>query len=184
MYQFAPACPDEAIVFGACRPGYTEPKLQAWIAFMQSHDIQRVCCLLSESQMVRYPDLLQCYQQTFGADNLCWAPIPDFHLCEVTQLQQKILPFLSESKQQSQKTVVHCRGGLGRTGHILAAWLVFDRGWSTQTAIAAVRATGRKPDEAVWAAPFLGKTPWRVKAELHALLDVCRRSSIPAPNDQ
>jgi protein-tyrosine phosphatase len=44
---------------------------------------------------------------------------------------------------------VHCSGGSGRTGHILAAWLVHHRGLSVDDALDAVISTGRNPWEAV-----------------------------------
>lgn len=40
-------------------------------------------------------------------------------------LTGKILPFLLEADKQSEKVVVHCSGGVGRTGLVLAAWLVY-----------------------------------------------------------
>jgi protein-tyrosine phosphatase len=45
--------------------------------------------------------------------------------------------------------VVHCSGGSGRTGHVLAAWLVRYRGLEAGTALSEVRSTGRNPQEAV-----------------------------------
>ena len=45
--------------------------------------------------------------------------------------------------------VVHCSGGSGRTGHILAAWLVYGRNFAVEYALQTVRAMGRNPYEAV-----------------------------------
>jgi protein-tyrosine phosphatase len=61
----------------------------------------------------------------------------------------KILPFLKGCDAEKQKVVVHCSGGSGRTGHVLAAWLVFGRGWAYADAIAAVKKSGRNPFEAI-----------------------------------
>lgn len=177
MYKFAAACPTESIVFGASRPGYTDVQIQDWISFMKSQGIQRVCCLLDKDQIVRYPDLLGYYKPAFGSENVCWAAIADFEICDRTTLQHTILPFLLTSDQRQHKTVVHCSGGIGRTGQVLAAWLVFGRGLSQQAAIEAVRQTGRNPYEAVIAAPLRGKNPLRVLTDLNNLLEVCKRDA-------
>ncbi len=79
MYKFAAAAENELLVFGAARPGYRNEQVTAWIDFMRGQDIQRVCCLLTEAQLRRYTDLLNIYQQTFGWNHVCWAPIEDFH---------------------------------------------------------------------------------------------------------
>ncbi|BBD68237.1 dual specificity protein phosphatase [Nostoc commune NIES-4072] len=109
------------------------------------------------------------------------APIVDFHLCDLETLTQKILPFLIEADKENEKVVVHCSGGIGRTGHVLAAWLVSVRGLSNQAAINAVKKTGRNPYEAALAkltegiaAVFRGKNPLTVIKELNALLNDCR----------
>ncbi len=175
MYKFAAASKDEQIVFGSARPGYTHQRVSEWIEFMQTQGIQRLCCLLPATQLSRYADLLAVYRQTFGLDQTCWAPIKDFHLADPDVLIQQILPFLATANQQKQKVVVHCSGGVGRTGHVLAAWLVAGRGFSGKSAIAAVKQMGRNPHEAVIAAPFQGRSPWRVAAELNQLLNECSR---------
>lgn len=175
MYRFAAASKDESIVFGAAHPGHREQQTHEWIDFMQSQGIQRVCCLLSESQLSRYDDLLGIYRCCFGAEQVCWAPVDDFRLVASDLLTCEILPFLTMAEQQQQRVVVHCSGGMGRTGHILAAWLVAERGFSNKAAIAAVKATGRNPYEAVIAAPFKGRSPWTVALELDELLDISRR---------
>lgn len=141
---------------------------------MKSQEIQRVCCLLDKNQLVRYSDLLGCYKQAFGVENVCWAAIADFEICNCTTLHHTILPFLLASDQCQRKTVVHCSGGIGRTGQILTAWLVFGRGLSRQAAIQSVRQTGRNPYEAIIAAPLRGKNPLRVLTDLNNLLDACQ----------
>lgn len=170
MYKFAAASEAESIVFGAARPGYSDEQVRRWIEYMIDRDIQRVCCLLTKQQLDRYDDLLGSYQQAFGKERVCWAPIEDFSLVTPEIMLDRILPFLAIADQQQEKVVVHCSGGIGRTGQILAAWLVAGRGFERESAISAVRQTGRNPYEAVIAAPFKGRNPWRVAAELKTLL--------------
>ncbi|AUB42641.1 Protein-tyrosine phosphatase [Nostoc flagelliforme CCNUN1] len=174
MYKFAPAWENEQIVFGAARPGYTNKDVQDWIEFMKCQNIKRVCCLLANQQLASYSNLLDTYKQEFGNQLVCWTPIADFHLCDLETLTEKILPFLIEANKENEKVVVHCSGGIGRTGHVLAAWLVSVRGLSNQAAINAVKKTGRNPYEAAIAAVFRGRNPLTVVKELNALLNDCR----------
>jgi protein-tyrosine phosphatase len=81
---------------------------------------------------------------------------------------------LVEADQQGEKVVVHCGGGVGRTGHVLAAWLVHSRGFSNQAAITAVKQAGRNPYEAAIAAIFRGKNPFKLIADLESLLNQSR----------
>ncbi|MBO3464212.1 dual specificity protein phosphatase family protein [Aetokthonos hydrillicola Thurmond2011] len=174
MYKFAPACEQEAIVFGSSRPGYSHKQVLDWVKFMQQKNIKRVCCLLPETQLASYTNLLGRYQQEFGSQHVCWAPIKDFHVCDLETLTQKILPFLITADKQNEKVVVHCSGGIGRTGHVLAAWLVSVRGFSNKDAIAAVKRTGRNPYEAVIASVFFLRNPFHTAKELNELLNGCR----------
>ncbi len=178
MYKFAAASAGETIVFGSARPGYTDRQVQAWIEFMQDRDIKRVCCLLPENQLNRYSNLLNTYRDIFGKDAILWTPIADFNLVNADVFVDRILPFLMLADRSQQKVVIHCSGGIGRTGHILAAWLVAARGFDRQLAITTIRNTGRNPYEAVIAAPFFCRNPWRVANELQLLLDRCDRHSI------
>ncbi|HBL13160.1 MAG TPA: protein phosphatase [Cyanobacteria bacterium UBA11162] len=175
MYKFAAASENELIVFGSARPGYTKKQVNEWIKFMHNQGIQRVCCLLPETQLAGYSDLLGVYRQVFGINQVCWAPIKDFNIAAPEILVYQILPFLAIANQYKEKVVVHCSGGIGRTGHVLVAWLIAGRGLSNKSAIAAVKHTGRNPYEAVIAAPFKGQNPWNVAAELNRLLDECHR---------
>jgi len=174
MYKFAPASKQEPIVFGSARPGYSKAQVRDWLEYMKSQEIRRVCCLLPQKQLAPYSDLLDTYAQEFGSQQVCWTPIEDFTLADPEILTGKILPFLLAADRQGEKVVVHCSGGIGRTGHVLAAWLVGGRGFSNQEAIKAVRQTGRNPYEVAIAAVLQGKNPFKVVAELESLLDRCR----------
>ncbi len=191
MYRFAPASPQESIVYGAARPRHSATQrnhpspstahprhsadpVQCWLEFMQRQGIKRICCLLPEDQLSGYDHLLERYADAIGGDRLCWAPIADFDVASPTLLLGQILPFLAIADQRHEKVVVHCAGGIGRTGQVLTAWLIAARGYSRQDAIATVKQTGRNPYEAVWAAPFTGRNPWAIAAALNALFDQCR----------
>ena len=176
MYRFAAASESESFIFGASRPGYREAQVSEWIAFMKSQEIKRICCLLSAIQIARYANLLDAYKDAFGANQVCWAPIEDFTLVASGVLLREILPFLAAADRQSQKAVVHCSGGVGRTGQVLAAWLIAERGFPKEQAIAAVRETGRNPYEAIVAAPLRGRSPRHVSQEFSRLLAECRRA--------
>jgi len=149
---FGSATVGELTVFGARRPGFPFPvvpstTVDTWIQFMQSQQIARVVCLLPQRQLAGYSHLLEAYKQSFGTSNVCWSPIQDFKLADASALTQDILPFLAAADQHQERVVVHCSGGVGRTGHILAAWLVSFRGMSNEQAIQAVQQTGRNPRE-------------------------------------
>ena len=176
MYKFAAASENEPTVFGSARPGYRNEQVNEWLQFMKEQDIKRVCCLLSASQLNQYSNLLDIYQQTFGVGRICWAPIEDFSFANPEVLTRQILPFLAAADQRNERVVVHCSGGIGRTGHVLAAWLIAARGFSKKMAITEVKATGRNPYEAIIVAPFKGRNPWKVFTELDLLLDECSRS--------
>lgn len=158
MYNFGPAVEDEEIVFGAQRPGKQVPFPQEsdvleWISFMKSKGIQRVLCLLADDQLPMFPfDLIELYRQHFGDENVCHVPIIDFNLAKPEQLEHSIFPFLKESDQLKLKVVVHCSGGSGRTGHVLAAWLVYGRNYEIDEALKAdhsIPGVLRNPREAV-----------------------------------
>ena len=62
---------------------------------------------------------------------------------------------------------------MGRTGIILATWLVSQRGLSNKEALLAVRQQKRLPQEAMIAALLFGKNPLRIKQQLNDLLNAC-----------
>lgn len=152
-HRFAPAAPDERHVYGACAPGWhtaasRAAAVQDWIAFMQDRDVRRVCCLLAGADGSADGNLAR-YRGAFGHEHVRHTPIADGHLPDVVTLQDEILPFLAESRDRDWSVVVHGLAGIGRTGVVLAAWLVGGRGYRPRDAIDAVCESGRDPREPV-----------------------------------
>ena len=134
---------------------------------MQQAQVKRVCCLLSAEQLDYYAGcatpLLTAYRAAFGDKNILHAPIADYTLAAPELLTQQILPFLAAAHAQNERVVVHCSAGIGRTGHVLAAWLVAQYQLSNAEAIAAVAEMGRNALES--------------GADLNPLLDQVRKHS-------
>jgi protein-tyrosine phosphatase len=173
-YRFAGAAPEERIVFGAERPGYprhavTMDRVRQWLAFMEQRGMRRVCCLLTDSQLAYYhpASLLAEYDAVFGVERVHRTSIADYQLADREALLGRILPFLADADARDEPVVVHGAAGLGRTGQVLAAWLVHARGHGPEEALAVVRTMGRDPYEAV----AVGNASRR---DLLALLDACR----------
>jgi protein-tyrosine phosphatase len=151
-FNFGPARTGEQIVYGARTPDTSLASIVEWANFMRTRGVNRVCCLLDAGQLASFPvDLEMEYKKLFGATRVLMEPIADHHLCSRQTLTGRILPFLRIADTSGQRAVVHCWGGNGRTGHVLAAWLVAARGLSPMQAVAAVEATGRLMREAVLA---------------------------------
>jgi len=153
-HRFAPAAPDESFVYGSCTPGWHsavshDTAIGDWIEFMQAEGIERVCCLLSGCQLDDCGSILDHYYDAFDAENVLHAPVRDHHLVPESVLVEEILPFLAESREREQPVVVHCLAGIGRTGQVLAAWLVYNHDIGPEGAIETVQQQGRDPMDAV-----------------------------------
>jgi protein-tyrosine phosphatase len=151
-FHFGPARTAERTAYGARMPDASPTGIHQWADFMRAQGVSRVCCLLDSAQLADFPiDLEAEYKRRFGATSVLMEPIADHHLCSRSALTENILPFLSAADTGGERVVIHCWGGNGRTGHVLAAWLVAARRLSPMEAIEAVEAAGRLPREAVLA---------------------------------
>ena len=172
-HRFAPAAPDEAFVYGACTPGWHsaaghDAAIDDWVNFMRAEGIERVCCLLTGCQLDDCGAILGHYHEAFDEANVLHAPVRDHHLIPEDVLVGEILPFLAESRAAEEPVVVHCLAGIGRTGQVLAAWLVYNRDYGPERAIETVTENGRDPADAV----RMGNA---TEDELHALLGAVAR---------
>jgi protein-tyrosine phosphatase len=110
---------------------------------MHDAGMRRVLVLIEDAAVV------PLYEEVFGAGRVFHDPIVDFRLPSPEQLG-RILGVLAEADAAGEQIVVHCMAGRGRTGFVLAAWLVYARGMAPDDAVRAVRAAGadRDPYEA------------------------------------
>jgi hypothetical protein len=166
-HRFAPAAPHEDHVFGACCPGWHsagshETAVEQWIAFMRAQDVDRVCCLLPGSRAEIAETGLGRYNDAFGSERVRHTPLASRRLVEPDTLRGDILPFLLDTVEADERVVVHGLSGLGHTGQVLAAWLVFQHGSRPHEAVDTVVEMGRAPAETVD----------RGEATRHELLDV------------
>lgn len=173
-FRFAPACSEERYVFGSERPGYSYgqgyvplPAVKEWLSFMTKKGIKRICSLLQERELLNYyeDNLIPMYREEFGDANVLNVPVKDYNLADTAALRDEVLPFLAESEAKKLPVLVHCSGGLGRTGHVLAAWNVYRYGFLAEDALGAV---GRNP----WEAVGCGNA---TEQELFRLLEACKQ---------
>lgn len=170
-FNFAPASPLDDVVHGSCRPGVGRVQsiptesVEQWVNFMKQQQISRVLVLLHADQLAYYKeDLLAHYRREFR--EVTWAPIPDFSLPE-PDILQSALAALDRAQAAGEKIVVHCSAGMGRTGIVLAAWLIRRHGLDAAKAAAMVVEHGkafgatRVPTEAPGAMPYLSSIELR-----------------------
>jgi protein-tyrosine phosphatase len=146
----SPARRGEPTVFGADAPGggliidTSEAATMQWVDVMRARGIRRVCCLLDERQLDRWDEfeLLALFGREFGEDRVLHAPIQDYQTCSPDLFLGRILPFLSAAERAGDRAVVHCMAGRGRTGQVLAAWLIAARGSSPKSAVDDVASAG------------------------------------------
>jgi hypothetical protein len=171
-HRFAPAAPDEDVVFGACSPGWHSAAEQStalddWIERLSEAGVERVCSLLARTDGGECDGCLARYREACGADSVGHAPLRDRELADARRLRAEILPFLDDAAAADERVVVHGLTGLGRTGQVLAAWLVHDRGYSPERAVETVETMGRLPDVPVRAGNA-------TKEQLYERLDALR----------
>jgi protein-tyrosine phosphatase len=171
-HRFAPAAPEEPIVHGAAAPAWDpvptgrspdDDPVDTWIDAMATRGIERVCVLLTDRQLERYDRLLDRYRVAFGDHAVRHVPIEDHHLADPDVVIDAVLPFFADADAAGEPVVTHCLAGIGRTGHVLAAWLVGGRGIEPGEAVRTVSETGRDPREAIAAGNA-------TEADLEALL--------------
>ncbi len=83
----------------------------------------------------------------------CWEPVPDFSPPTVEQVE-RVIALIRGVERRGGKALVHCGAGLGRTGTVLACYLV-SRGLTAEQAIGEVRLARPGAVEAVSQVAFV-----------------------------
>ena len=101
-------------------------------------NINTIICLLSETEFVEYgvPDLKQAYEEA-GLE-VHYLKIMDQSV-PTTEKMDEALQWLDNLLSKKKKTLIHCVGGIGRTGTLVACYLKKYDGFSTREAMEAVR---------------------------------------------
>ncbi|PSQ30069.1 protein phosphatase, partial [Halobacteriales archaeon SW_10_68_16] len=89
------------------------------------------------------------YHEAFGSENVRHVPMADRRLVDPDRVREEVLPFLREAVEADERVVVHGLSGLGRTGQVLAAWLVAYHEYRPHEAVDTVMEMGRDPAIAV-----------------------------------
>ncbi|MEM7181494.1 MAG: isochorismatase family protein [Spirochaetota bacterium] len=115
-----------------------ERDLTTDIKTIQESGIHSILTLLSSDEFEQYgvDNLLEAYKAA-GLESK-HVSIIDQGIPSIPELQ-KVLHWMHEKIENKQAILVHCVGGLGRTGTIIAAYLIWYHGYSAEDAIAAVR---------------------------------------------
>ncbi|XP_040055216.1 cyclin-dependent kinase inhibitor 3 [Gasterosteus aculeatus] len=106
-----------------CKYKDTRRSLERDVEELQNQGVQEVFifCTRGELNKYRVPSLLEVYRQRGFAVH--HTPFPDGDAPELEQCCQ-ILDELQVSLQNNRRTVIHCYGGLGRSGLIAACLLL------------------------------------------------------------
>jgi len=157
-FAFARASSRDPWLHGAERPGYNlsvpipEEPIHAWIKAMYSHGIRRVICLLAREQLDYYTtNPLSLYNTSGLFTTVSHAPIKDFSAPPVATLHH-ICALIQDAEEAHEPVVVHCSAGYGRTGLVLAAWLIVRYGVTVNDAIGEVIDFAR--GQSVWRNPL------------------------------
>lgn len=112
--------------------------LDSDLAQISSNEITNVVTLVSDEELVKYnvPTLLTRYSE-LNLDVL-HSPIPDYGLPEVSQMKT-ILSWIHKRIKSKENILIHCVGGLGRSGTVMAIYAKAYLGKSGIDAIEYVR---------------------------------------------
>jgi protein-tyrosine phosphatase len=116
-----------------------ERSLPADLETLQRQGVQQVVCLLEDHEFAQWgvADLLAAYHN--AGFSVRRDPIRDHSVGSIDAMRETV-SWLSETLDGGGSVLVHCVGGLGRSGIVVACYLVA-AGLSAEDAIAEVRRT-------------------------------------------
>ncbi|MCB1174558.1 MAG: isochorismatase family protein [Leptospiraceae bacterium] len=113
--------------------------LSADLQRLQELRYQNIVCLLTANEFEDYgvPDLLQQYEQ--AEFETLHFPVPDQGIPPLDADWQSVMEWIAERLDRGQNVLIHCVGGLGRSGLIAALFLKHKSGMGAEEAVAHVR---------------------------------------------
>ena len=78
-------------------------------------------------------------EDPYRADVHRWEPISDSEPAPSLDWLRRAVEFVDNNRRQGRTTFVHCRNGVSRSGMVVAAYLMFKRGWTRDEALTFIR---------------------------------------------
>jgi atypical dual specificity phosphatase len=101
--------------------------------------VKAIAVLAEPQEIARYWGSVNNYLRTLKNKGFefTYSPIRDFHAPDLIQLE-KLVEWIDAKVKENKPVLVHCRAGIGRTGTVIAAYLV-KKGCEASEAIRKVR---------------------------------------------
>ncbi len=135
----------EGELFLHSMPGRFEP-LEETLAAIQGRGIQRVVCLTPLEEVWRKSTAYACLLE---AGTFSWRqkmfPIKDFNVPEDREAYLGLARELASALRSGERLLIHCAGGIGRTG-TLAVVILLALGLGELEALQAVEMAGSGPE--------------------------------------
>ncbi|HSE91745.1 MAG TPA: tyrosine-protein phosphatase [Methylomirabilota bacterium] len=132
-------------VYLASMPGRYE-RLEAALHEMDRHGIERVVCLTPDTEIeAKAPEYLDAVRGG-GLRRPCERlDVTDYRAPADENAFRVLVDHIARRLRQGERILVHCAGGIGRTG-TLAICLLVALGWTVQQSREAARRAGSRPE--------------------------------------
>lgn len=109
------------------------------ISLWKKNGIKAVVILAESNEIMRYWVNVEKYFEALRNRGIEYlhSPIKDFHVPSLEQLK-KVVEWIDSRVENNKPVLIHCHAGIGRTGIVIAAYLV-EKGYDATRAIKKVK---------------------------------------------